>query len=49
LLQPLSALSEYAVEFRYPGHAANADDVKEAIKHVRAVRQEVRVGLGLNV
>ena len=42
LLQPLSAL-------RYPGHTANADDVKQAIKHARAVREQVRLGFGLQV
>ena len=49
LLLPLSALSEYAVEFRYPGHAANADDVREAMKHIKAVRKEARLAFGLNV
>ncbi len=49
LLTPLSALSEYAVEFRYPGHSASADDMKEALMHAKVVRKEVRLAFGLNL
>jgi len=45
----LAALSNYAVEFRYPGHEATALDLKKAIKDTMAVRREVRLALGLKV
>jgi HEPN domain-containing protein len=47
LLVPLAALSQHAVEFRYPGCAATVEDVKIAIKHVQAIRTEARVAFGL--
>ncbi len=49
LLPSLAALSQYAVEFRYPGHEATAHDVRSAIKHAKAVRREARLALGLKV
>jgi HEPN domain-containing protein len=45
----LLVLSEYAVEFRYPGNEATALDVKEAIQFTKVVRNEVRMALGLAV
>lgn len=49
LLLPLSTLSEYAVEFRYPGHNANSNDVKAAIGHAKVIRRVVRLAFGLAV
>jgi HEPN domain-containing protein len=43
----LAALSQYAVEFRYPGHEATANDMKDAIKNAKALRREARMALGL--
>ncbi len=47
LLPALAALSQYAVEFRYPGHEATGRDAKKALKDAKAVRREVRLALGL--
>ena len=49
LLPALAALSQYAVEFRYPGHEATAHDVKIALKGAKSVRREARLALGLKV
>ncbi len=49
MLPALSYLSDYAVEFRYPGHEATAQDLKKAVKDARMVRQEARLALGLKV
>ena len=49
LLPSLAALSQYAVEFRYPGNEATAHDAKNALKGAKAVRREVRLALGLKV
>jgi HEPN domain-containing protein len=46
LLLPLNILSQYAVEFRYPGNAATAQDVKDAVEYAKAVRREARLALG---
>jgi HEPN domain-containing protein len=47
LLPALLRLNDYAVEFRYPGHAATAQDVKAARRDAREVRKEVRLSLGV--
>ena len=49
LLPALLRLNDYAVEFRYPGSEANAQDMKDAIKDAKAVRNEARVTFGLKV
>ena len=49
LLPALAALSQYAVEFRYPGHEATVHDVKIALKGAKSVRREARLALGLKV
>ena len=54
-LQPLwsayakvvDAMSDYAVDFRYPGHAASLREARMALKHCRILRAEVRRALGL--
>ena len=43
----LVSLSDYAVEFRYPGSEATPQDAKAALKDARMVRKEVRAALGL--
>ena len=49
LLPALQGLNRYAVEFRYPGEEATAEDLKEAMKLAKAVRREARLALGLQV
>jgi HEPN domain-containing protein len=43
----LDAITDYAVDFRYPGRAATLCQAKEALKHSRAIRAEARRSLGL--
>jgi HEPN domain-containing protein len=45
--QRLDAMSDYAVDFRYPGHSASAKEAKVAHKHAASFRTEARRGLGL--
>lgn len=40
-------ISDYAVDFRYPGHSATLRDAKTALKHCQSLRAEVRRALGL--
>ena len=40
-------MSDYAVDFRYPGHTATLVEAKRALKHCRSLRAEVRRSLGL--
>ena len=42
-------LSDYAVDFRYPGHFSTLAEARKALKNCKAVRQEVRASLGLPV
>jgi HEPN domain-containing protein len=44
----VDAMSDYAVDFRYPGHTASLREAKVALKHCRTLRREVRQSLGLN-
>jgi HEPN domain-containing protein len=41
------SLTEYAVNFRYPGDNATLTEAKIALKHCRSLRTEVRRSLGL--
>jgi HEPN domain-containing protein len=43
----VDAMSDYAVDFRYPGHSATLREAKVALKHCRWLRTEVRRALGL--
>ncbi len=45
----LLVLGDYAVEFRYPGNSATTLDMKEALKHAKAVRKEARLALGFRI
>jgi len=49
MLSALAGLTDYAVEFRYPGHEATARQMKEALKAAKTVRKEARLALGLKV
>lgn len=42
-----ASLSDFAVEFRYPGDTATAKQAKEALRDTKAIRKEVRISLGL--
>ena len=43
----LDRLSNYAVDFRYPGHTATLREAKLAFQHCRSLRVEARGSLGL--
>jgi HEPN domain-containing protein len=43
----VDTLSDYAVDFRYPGHSATLREARIALKHCRSLRAEVRRSLGL--
>lgn len=43
----LTRLSDYAVEFRYPGHNATAAQARAALLDLRMIRREVRLTFGL--
>jgi HEPN domain-containing protein len=43
----LDRMSNYAVDFRYPGHTATLREAKVALKHCRSFRAEARRALGL--
>jgi HEPN domain-containing protein len=47
LYASLDALNDYAVVFRYPGRSANREEAREALRECRAVRDLVRLTLGL--
>ena len=49
LLPALAALSHYAIEFRYPGNEAGAQDMKAALRHAKAARREARLAFGMKV
>ena len=38
----LDAMSDYAVDFRYPGHTATLREARTALKHCRSLRAEAR-------
>jgi len=40
-------MTDYAVDFRYPGHSATLREARVALKHCRSLRAEVRRSLGL--
>ncbi len=41
------AITNYAVDFRYPGHSATVREARNALKHCRLIRVAVRRSLGL--
>jgi len=40
------SLSDFAVEFRYPGSTAVAADSKQALQDIKTIRREARTALG---
>ncbi|MCG3160081.1 MAG: hypothetical protein JMDDDDMK_01114 [Acidobacteria bacterium] len=49
LLAELKFLSDFAVDYRYPGAAATKADAQEAIRACRHVRKVIRTSFGLPV
>lgn len=45
--QVVDAMTDFAVDFRYPGHAATLSQARQALKHCKSLRAEVRRSLGL--
>ena len=45
----VDAMSDYAVDFRYPGQGATLVEARKCLKDCRAIRREVRVSLSLPV
>ena len=43
----LAQLTDYTVDFRYPGETAELNEAQEAVKLCRSVRESVRQSLGL--
>jgi len=43
----VDAMTDYAVDFRCPGHAATLREARNAMKHCRSLRAEARRSLGL--
>lgn len=43
----VDALSDYAVDFRYPGRSTTLAEARKALKTCKAIRREIRLGLGL--
>ena len=43
----VDVMSDYAVDFRYPGHSATLREARVALKHCRSLRAEARRSLGL--
>ena len=49
LRSALQDLTDFAVDFRYPGNQATKKDAQTALRDCKAVRAEARVALGLPV
>lgn len=47
LLPALLRLTDYGVDFRYPGNNATKTEARSALKDCRSIRQEARASLGL--
>ena len=47
LMAAAQTLTDYAVDFRYPGDSANLTEARSALKHAGAIRREARSSLGL--
>jgi HEPN domain-containing protein len=43
----VDGMTDYAVDFRYPGHSATLREARTAFKHCRSLRAEARQSLGL--
>lgn len=47
LVPATETLTDYAVDFRYPGDTASLAEARQALKDCTAIRREVRMSLGL--
>ena len=45
----VDTMSDYAVDFRYPGQGATLAEARQRLKETKAIRREVRLSLGLPV
>jgi len=45
----VDTMSDYAVDFRYPGHSASLTEARRCLKTCKAIRREIRLSLGLPV
>lgn len=45
----LQNLTDFAVDFRYPGNEANKQDARTALRDCKAIRKETRLALGLAI
>jgi HEPN domain-containing protein len=45
----LQNLTDFAVDFRYPGNEANKQDAQTAVRDCKAIRKEARLALGLPI
>jgi HEPN domain-containing protein len=41
------AMTDYAVDFRYPGHSATLSEARDCLKNCKVIRREIRLSLGL--
>jgi len=48
-LAAAQTLTDYAVDFRYPGDTATLAEARQCIKDCKAIRKEARLSLGLPV
>lgn len=48
-LSAAQALTDYAVDFRYPGDSATLAEARQCFKDCKAIRREIRLSLGLPV
>jgi HEPN domain-containing protein len=47
LVAAAETLTDYAVDFRYPGDSASLAEARQALKDCAGIRREVRLSLGL--
>lgn len=45
----VDAMSDYAVDFRYPGRSASLTEARKCLRDCKAVRREIRLSLRLPV
>ncbi|NOS71337.1 MAG: HEPN domain-containing protein [Verrucomicrobia bacterium] len=45
----VDTMSDYAVDFRYPGQSATLAEARQCLKDAKAIRREVRLSFGLAV
>jgi HEPN domain-containing protein len=43
----VDAMTDYAVDYRYPGHSTTVREARLALKHCRSIRAKIRHSLGL--